>query len=80
MTLRDRIGFDAGSTRVEDALDWAARHGFHHVDFNADTGANLHDGVRLARRQARRARLARRPLVSHPGLLPTPNHDKENDR
>ena len=40
MTLRDRIGFDAGSRRLEDALAWAAPHGFHHVDFNADLAAN----------------------------------------
>ena len=40
MTLRDRIGFDAGSRRLEDALAWAAQHGFHHVDFNADLAAN----------------------------------------
>jgi sugar phosphate isomerase/epimerase len=40
MTLRDRIGFDAGSRRLEDALAWAARHGFHYVDFNADLAAN----------------------------------------
>jgi sugar phosphate isomerase/epimerase len=39
-TLRDRIGFDAGSRRLEDALAWAAEHRFHHVDFNADLGAN----------------------------------------
>ena len=37
---RDMIGFDAGVRRLEDALDWAVRHGFHHVDFNADTGDN----------------------------------------
>ena len=40
MTLRDRIGFDAGSRRLEDALAWASQHGFHHVDFNADLAAN----------------------------------------
>lgn len=40
MTLRDRIGFDAGSRDLEPALDWATRHGFHYVDFNADVGAN----------------------------------------
>lgn len=39
-TLRDRIGFDAGSRRLEDALAWAVEHGFHHVDFNADLSAN----------------------------------------
>jgi len=40
MTLRDRIGFDAGSRELEEALDWAARHAFHYVDFNADVGPN----------------------------------------
>ena len=40
VTLRDRIGFDAGSRPLEDALAFAASHGFHHVDFNADLGAN----------------------------------------
>ena len=39
-TLRDRIGFDAGSRRLEDALEFAAANGFHHVDFNADLAAN----------------------------------------
>lgn len=33
---RDRIGFDAGTTPLEEALAWAARHGFGYVDFNAD--------------------------------------------
>jgi sugar phosphate isomerase/epimerase len=37
---REQIGFDAGARRLEDALAWAVRHGFHHVDFNADTGDN----------------------------------------
>lgn len=40
MTFRDRIGFDAGPTRLEDALEWAVRHGFHFLDFNADIGPN----------------------------------------
>ena len=40
MNLRDRIGFEAGGTRLEDALEWAVAHGFHYVDFNADTGPN----------------------------------------
>ena len=40
MSLHDRIGFDAGATRLEDALQWAAAHGLHYVDFNADTGPN----------------------------------------
>lgn len=40
MGLRERIGFDAGSTRLEDALKWATEHDLHYVDFNADTGPN----------------------------------------
>jgi len=40
VNLRDRIGFDAGATRLEDALEWAVRHGFHYLDFNADVGPN----------------------------------------
>ena len=40
MTLKDRIGYDAGTTRVEDALATAAEHGFHYLDFNADQGPN----------------------------------------
>ena len=43
MPLRDRIGFDAGSRELENALDWAARHAFRYVDFNADTGPNHMD-------------------------------------
>jgi len=40
LSVQDRIGFDAGSSRLEDAVGWAAEHGFHYVDFNADTGPN----------------------------------------
>jgi sugar phosphate isomerase/epimerase len=40
MNVRDRIGYDAGGTHLEDALAWAAAHGFHYVDFNADRTAN----------------------------------------
>ena len=39
-TLKDRIGFDAGTTRLEDALETAVEHGFHYLDFNADEGPN----------------------------------------
>ena len=39
-SLKYRIGFDAGGTRVEDALAFAARNSFHYVDFNADRGPN----------------------------------------
>ena len=40
MNLRDRIGYDAGGTRLEDALAWAAANVYHYVDFNADRAAN----------------------------------------
>ena len=40
MTLHDRIGYDAGGTRLEDALAWAAANALHYVDFNADRGPN----------------------------------------
>ncbi len=43
MTLRERIGFDAGSTRLEDAVKWAVENEIHYLDFNADTGANRLD-------------------------------------
>lgn len=65
-TLRDRIGFDAGSTRVEDALDWAARHGFFFLDFNADRDANRLDTWDAARVRAVRATYERHGI--HLGL------------
>src|SRR5262245_28166852 len=40
MSLRERIGYDAGSTRLEDALAWATTNALHYVDFNADRGPN----------------------------------------
>jgi sugar phosphate isomerase/epimerase len=40
MNLRDRIGYDAGGTRLEDALAWAVANAFHYVDFNADRVPN----------------------------------------
>ncbi len=43
MSLADRIGFDAGTTRLEDALESAGAHGFYYVDFNADAGPNHTD-------------------------------------
>jgi sugar phosphate isomerase/epimerase len=40
-TLRDRIGIDIGrKLRLEEAIDWAARHGVRHIDVQLDTGAN----------------------------------------
>ena len=43
MNLRDRIGYDAGGTRLEGALAWAAANALHYVDFNADRGSNRLD-------------------------------------
>ncbi len=40
MSILDRIGFDAGTTRLEDALDFAERNGIYFLDFNADLGPN----------------------------------------
>ena len=40
MSLRDRIGVDAGKTRLEDAIQWAIDNEFYFLDFNADTGPN----------------------------------------
>ena len=43
MNLMERIGFDAGANRLEDALEFAVANGFHFIDFNADAGANHMD-------------------------------------
>ena len=66
MTLRDRIGFDAGTRTLEGALDWAVRHAFHHVDFNADIGPNHLDLWSPDRVSAVRDRCARHDI--HLGL------------
>lgn len=43
MEFIDRIGYDGGATRLEDSLAFAAEHGFHYLDFSADTGPNRMD-------------------------------------
>jgi sugar phosphate isomerase/epimerase len=43
MTLRERIGYDSGSARLEDSLQTAATHQFPYLDFGADTGPNRLD-------------------------------------
>jgi sugar phosphate isomerase/epimerase len=58
-SLRDRIGFDAGDARLEEALEWAVDHGFHYVDFNAD---RLH---RLDRWETERVRVLRDICARH---------------
>ena len=65
-TLRERIGFDAGGTPLEQALDRAARHDFHYVDFNADLGENHLDGWTGERVTAVRAACERHGI--HLGL------------
>lgn len=54
MNLRDRIGFDAGATQLEDAVAWAAANGFHFLDFNCDSGPNRLDEWPDARARALR--------------------------
>ena len=66
-TLRDRIGYDAGITRLEEALATAAEHGFHYLDFNADEGPNRLDNWDAARVEAvtRAARAGEITLTLH---------------
>ena len=40
-SLYDRIGVDIGRRmKLEDGIDWSARHGVRHIDIQLDTGAN----------------------------------------
>jgi sugar phosphate isomerase/epimerase len=66
MNLRDRIGYDAGGTRLEDALAWAAANALHYVDFNADRGPNYLNSWSDERIQAVRNTCARHDI--HLGL------------
>jgi sugar phosphate isomerase/epimerase len=65
-SLRDRIGYDAGGTRLEDALAWAATNDIHYVDFNADSGPNRLTSWSEARVQGVRETCARHAV--HLGL------------
>jgi len=39
--LRDRIGIDISRRlKIEDAIEWAAKNGLHHIDIQLDTGEN----------------------------------------
>ena len=49
MTLKDRIGVDAGTTRLEDAVQWAIDNEFFFLDFNADAGPNHMDSWSVER-------------------------------
>jgi sugar phosphate isomerase/epimerase len=66
MSLRDRIGYDAGGTRLEEALAWAAANSLHYVDFNADRAANHLQSWRDERVRAVRETCARHDI--HLGL------------
>src|SRR5690606_5648225 len=60
MTLIDRIGIDFGRRmRIEDAIDWAARHEVRFIDVQLDTGANRVDSFDDARAAAVRAQAER---------------------
>lgn len=52
MNLRDRIGIDIGRRlKLEDGIEWAARHGVRYIDIQLDTAANAFtsfDGKRAA--------------------------------
>lgn len=61
MGLLDRIGIDISRRlKLETAIDWAARHGLHHIDIQLDTGDNA-----LPRFDARRCAGVRRLLDKH---------------
>ena len=66
MSIRDRLGFDAGGMGLEDALAWAARHDFHYVDFNADQLPNALETWDEARIRAIRQHCERHAI--HLGL------------
>jgi sugar phosphate isomerase/epimerase len=56
MRLRDRIGVDIGRRlKLEDAIEWAARHELRGIDIQLDTGANALTSFDDARARAVRA-------------------------
>lgn len=63
MNLTERIGYDAGSTRLEDALSGAGRHGFHYLDFCADAGDNRVDNWPQERLRAVRGIMERHSVT-----------------
>jgi sugar phosphate isomerase/epimerase len=40
LSLRDRIGYDAGTTDLESAISWSIRNGIKFIDINCDIGPN----------------------------------------
>lgn len=66
-SFRDRIGIDLGrKLRLEDGIDWAARHGVRHIDVQLDTGDNAFTRFDAARAGAIRDACARHGI--HLGL------------
>jgi sugar phosphate isomerase/epimerase len=60
MTLLDRIGIDFGRRmRIEEAIEWAARHQVRFIDMQLDTGDNRVDAIDDARAAAIRAQAER---------------------
>jgi len=67
MRLRDRIGVDIGRRfKLEDAVEWAARHGVRGIDIQLDTAENALTRFDDARSAAVRARCERHGI--HLGL------------
>ena len=60
MNLRQRIGLDIGGAALDEALQWAAAHDFHYLDFNADRAPN-----RLDTWTDERVRAVREQCVRH---------------
>ena len=40
LNIHHRIGFDAGTRKLEDVLRWAIDNEFYFIDFNVDKGSN----------------------------------------
>jgi sugar phosphate isomerase/epimerase len=67
MTLKDRIGIDLGRRiRLEEGIEWAAKHGVRYIDIQLDTAANAVTTFDDARAAAVRASCERHGV--HLGL------------
>ncbi len=61
MSLLDRIGIDISRRlKLETAIEWAAKHGLHHIDIQLDTGDNA-----LPKFDAKRCAGVRKLLDKH---------------
>jgi sugar phosphate isomerase/epimerase len=66
MALRDRIGVDIGGWRLEDGIEWAARHDVRYIDVQLDTAENALTSFDDRRTAAIRAQCAKHGI--HLGL------------